>query len=300
VLRWLDRLRHRLRPNSRRGSRHNIAAHYDISNAFYGCWLDGAMTYSSALFRDGGETLEAAQLAKYHNLAHLLGLKPGQHVLEIGCGWGAFAIIAAKDYGCRVTAVTLSREQQAFAVQRVRAEGLESRVEVRLQDYRDVDGVFDRIASIEMFEAVGEAFWPAYWGVVRQRLKPGGVAALQVITIADDRFARYRRGADFIQCHVFPGGMLPSPSALRAEIAAAGLTLTDEERFGASYARTLEIWRQRFEAAWPEIRAHGFDERFRRLWLYYLAYCEAGFRTAAIDVAQYRITAPPPALPAAS
>jgi cyclopropane-fatty-acyl-phospholipid synthase len=292
LLRGLDRVRHRLRPNNRRGSRQNISAHYDISNSFYGAWLDASMTYSSAMFANDTQPLEAAQSTKYENLARLLQLAPGQHVLEIGCGWGAFAIIAAKSYGCRVTALTLSREQRAFAAERVRAEGLEDVIDVRLQDYRDVSGVYDRIASIEMFEAVGEAYWPVYWDVVRQRLKPGGVAALQVITIADDRFERYRRAADFIQRHIFPGGMLPSPSALRAAICAAGLTLTDEDTFGASYARTLALWRQRFEAAWPSIRAQGFDERFRRLWLYYLAYCEAGFRTAAIDVGQYRIVAP--------
>ncbi len=292
LLRWLDRIRHRLRPNNRRGSRQNIAAHYDISNAFYAHWLDPSMTYSSAIFAGETQSLEAAQRAKYENLAGLLALSAGQHILEIGCGWGAFAIMAAKQYGCRVTALTLSREQRAFAAERVQAEGLGDVIDVRLQDYREVTGVYDRIASIEMFEAVGEAYWPVYWDIVRQRLTPGGIAALQVITIADDRFERYRRGADFIQCHVFPGGMLPSPTALRASVAAAGLALTHEQTFGPSYAQTLALWRQRFEASWPSIRAQGFDERFRRLWLYYLAYCEAGFRTAAIDVGQYRIIAP--------
>jgi cyclopropane-fatty-acyl-phospholipid synthase len=288
-LRLFDRLRHRSRANSRRGSRKNIAAHYDISNAFYAAWLDPTMTYSSAMFLPGTVSLDDAQRAKNEALARFLDLRPHHHLLEIGCGWGSFAAWAAETFGCRVTAITLSKQQQAAATERVQRAGLGDRVEVRLQDYRDVQGTFDRIASIEMFEAVGEAYWPVFFGVLRRRLRPGGVAAMQVITIADDRFPRYRRGADFIQRHIFPGGMLPSPSALRGEMAAAGLTLTDERTFGLDYARTLELWRERFETAWPAIAPLGFDERFRRLWRYYLTYCEVGFRTGAIDVGQYRL-----------
>jgi cyclopropane-fatty-acyl-phospholipid synthase len=289
LARGLDRLRHLARSNTRRGSRRNIAFHYDLGNEFYALWLDPGMTYSSAVFDAAGQSLQDAQDNKYRRLAENLDLRPGHHVLEIGCGWGGFATMAARDYGCRVTAITLSEQQLRYAEDRVRRAGLADRVEVRLQDYRDVAGQFDRIASIEMFEAVGEERWPVFFDTVRERLKPGGIAGLQIITIEDGRFEQYRRSADFIQRHVFPGGMLPSPSALAREIDRAGLTINDVFAFGPSYAETLAAWQRRFQRAWPRIRQLGFDDRFKRLWELYLAYCEAGFRAGAIDVAHYRI-----------
>lgn len=282
-LRAANRLWHRLHANTRRGSRRNIAFHYDLGNAFYRRWLDAGLTYSSALYEAPGQSLEAAQEAKYARIAELLRPEPGQRVLEIGCGWGGLAERLTREHGCEVTGLTLSREQLAHARARV------PEADLRLQDYRDVRGTYDRIASIEMLEAVGEAHWPTYFRLLRERLAETGVAVLQVITIADERFERYRRGADFIQRHVFPGGMLPSPGVLRREIAAAGLRLTAEQRFGESYAETLAEWRRRFRAAWPEIAPLGFDEPFRRLWDYYLCYCEAGFRDGTIDVGLYRI-----------
>jgi cyclopropane-fatty-acyl-phospholipid synthase len=293
--RWLKRwhrLRHRLRANTRRGSRRNIASHYDLSNDFYAAWLDPGMTYSSALYSAPGQTLSEAQAAKYRSLAAMLGLAPGQRLLEIGCGWGAFALMAAQEYGCHVTAVTLSQAQANHARARVAAEGLQDRIEVRLQDYRDIDGTYDRIASIEMFEAVGEAYWPQYFRVLQQRLAEGGCAALQVITIDDARFESYRRRADFIQAYIFPGGMLPSPSALQAHSAAAGLHITGSLAFGASYARTVAEWRAGFRRAAHDIAQMGFDERFRRMWDYYLAYCQAGFAAGSIDVTQLRLARP--------
>jgi cyclopropane-fatty-acyl-phospholipid synthase len=289
LARAVDRLWHVVRANTRRGSRRNIAFHYDLGNDFYDLWLDPGMTYSSALFDTAGQSLVDAQDNKYRRLADSLGLRPGHHVLEIGCGWGGFAMMAARDYGCRVTAITLSEQQLRYAEDRVRRAGLADRVEVRLQDYRDVPGQFDRIASIEMFEAVGEERWPVFFDTVRERLKLGGIAALQVITIEDSRFEQYRRSADFIQRYIFPGGMLPSPSALARAIDRAGLTLSDVFAFGPSYAETLAAWQRRFQRSWPQIRRLGFDGRFKRLWELYLAYCEAGFRAGAIDVAHYRI-----------
>jgi cyclopropane-fatty-acyl-phospholipid synthase len=284
--RCLRRLQHLVRPNTRCGSRRNIHAHYDLGNQFFAAWLDPTMTYSSALFAGGESDLEAAQQAKYRTLAQEIAVEPGQRVLEIGSGWGGFAITAAKEFGARVTSITVSSAQAEYARARVYREGLGEQVEILLQDYRDVKGGFDRIASIEMFEAVGERFWPTYFRTVRERLLPGGAAGLQLITIADRYFEAYRRNVDFIQAYVFPGGMLPSPGALDREAARAGLRRTSELGFGQCYARTLALWAERFQAAWPSIRDLGFDERFRRIWTYYLAYCEAGFRTRAIDVVQ--------------
>ncbi|MFW5834921.1 MAG: class I SAM-dependent methyltransferase, partial [Pseudomonadota bacterium] len=284
-VRAIKRLYHRLHPNSKRGARRNIHAHYDLGNAFYALWLDPSMTYSAALFRETDD-LETAQRQKYRQLAELLELRPGQHVLEVGCGWGGFAEVAARDYGCRVTGVTISEEQFAFARERIARAGLEDRAEVRFQDYRDIDGRFDAIASIEMFEAVGEAYWPTYFRCLHERLAPGGRCGLQVITIADRYFEDYRQSIDFIQRYVFPGGMLPSPTRLRVEAERAGLALERAVAFGKDYARTLAIWAERFHRAWPEIQHLGFDERFRRTWSYYLAYCEAGFSLGSIDVEQ--------------
>ena len=290
--RLLRRLLHLLRGNSRRGSRRNIHAHYDLGNEFFAAWLDPTLTYSSARFVDGNEDLEAAQLEKYRSLARLMRLSPGQKLLEIGSGWGSFAILAAREFGARVRSLTISKEQHAFASQRVQELGLNDRVTIDLCDYRDARGSYDRIASIEMFEAVGEAWWPAYFGKLRDALAPGGAAGLQIITIADRYFAEYRRSADFIQRYIFPGGMLPSPTALRQQVERAGLSIRDQLAFGASYARTLGIWNRSFDAAWDKVAGLGFDERFRRLWTYYLAYCEAGFRTGSTDVVQLAVARP--------
>jgi len=284
MVRLMRRLWHRSRENTRRGSRRNIAAHYDLGNAFYSRWLDAGMTYSAALYAGPQDSLAAAQDRKYRALADDIGLAPGMTVLEIGCGWGGFAEIAARDYGARVVGLTLSREQHDWAVRRMAQAGLGDRVEIRLQDYRDVQGSFDRIVSIEMIEAVGERWWPTYFATLHDRLKPGGKAGLQAITIADERFSAYRAGCDFIQRYVFPGGMLPSPAALRQQAERAGLTLATTRCFGADYERTLAEWGRAFAEAWPTIQPLGFDTRFRRLWEFYIAYCRAGFRTDAIDV----------------
>jgi len=282
------RLAHALRRNSRRGSRRNIAAHYDLGNDFYAAWLDPSMTYSAGLFATpADDDLAAAQERKYRRLAELAGIAPGHHVLEIGCGWGGFCAWAARALDCRVTAITISREQHAHVQTVLAAEGLADKVDLRLQDYRDLNGQYDAVVSIEMLEAVGEAYWPAYFDRLRERLRPGARAALQVITIADDRFEDYRGRADFIQRYIFPGGMLPAPAILQRLTVDAGLAVTGEDRLGDHYARTLALWRQSFERAWPAIAASsrgGFDARFRRMWRYYLAYCEAGFRAGRIDL----------------
>lgn len=288
----LNRVIHRRRANTRRGSRRNIAAHYDLGNGFYREWLDAGMMYSSALYRHPGQTLEQAQDEKLDRAAALLDLTPGMTVLEIGCGWGGMAERLAARHGANVTGITLSREQRAYA-----AERLGDRAEIRLQDYRDVTGTFDRIVSLEMIEAVGEEHWPRYFATLRDRLAPGGVVVLQAITIDDARFPGYRRGCDFIQRHIFPGGMLPCPAAMGEQAARAGLIIDHVEMFGASYARTLAEWRHRFDEAWPRIAAQDdgtrFDARFRRLWDYYLSYCEAGFRAGTIDVGFWRLRRSP-------
>lgn len=286
---FLRRLRKAVRANTRRGSQRNIAFHYDLGNDFYRLWLDPSMTYSSAFFERDDQSLADAQAVKYRRIADTLDLRPDHHVLEIGCGWGGFAAFAAAEIGCRVTAVTLSRSQLDHARRHIADAGLADRVELRLQDYREIEGTFDRIASIEMIEAVGEANWPLYFQTLRDRLRPGGIAALQAITIDDGRFEHYRRHPDFIQEYIFPGGMLPSPARLTREIERQGLRLAETVAFGAFYARTLAIWAEAFERAWPDIRPLGFDARFKRMWEYYLAYCEAGFRVGATDVMHLRI-----------
>ena len=282
----MHRVLHALRDNTRAGARRNIQAHYDLGNAFYSRWLDPGMTYSAARFETPGLSLEQAQTAKYRSLARTMDLRPGQTVLEIGCGWGGFAEFAAREIGARVTAITISREQYDFARARISAAGLNELAEIRLVDYRDVEGQFDRVASIEMFEAVGERHWPSYFDKVHDSLAPGGRAGLQIITIRDEFFEEYRTRADFIQKYIFPGGMLPSESRLLQETRRAGLEWTGVERFGQDYADTLAHWERRFEEAWSDIAARGFDERFRRLWKFYLSYCEAGFRTERTNVAQ--------------
>ena len=286
------RLLHLMRANTRSGARRNIAAHYDLGNAFYEQWLDPSMTYSSAVYPDMSTSLEVAQQKKIERIGELLSPSPGMEILEIGAGWGAMAIHLARNFGCKVVGLTLSTEQYNEASRRAQAEGLGEKIEFRLQDYRDVPGQFDRVVSIEMIEAVGEANWPRYFSVINERLKSGGAAALQAITIADERFDGYRQNADFIQKYIFPGGMLPSPTALRQHIEMAGMQMAGEANFGEHYARTLAEWRQRFLEKWDNISPLGFDDRFRRMWEYYLAYWEGGFRADLIDVAQVRIVKP--------
>ncbi|MBK1648799.1 SAM-dependent methyltransferase [Rhabdochromatium marinum] len=296
---WLGRLgallHHHRRPNTRRGSRKNIAHHYDLGNDFYRLWLDAGMTYSSALFDNQSPEddaslaqnldLEQAQSRKYQSLLAMLGAEPGQHLLEIGCGWGGCAAQALTD-GLRVTGITLSAEQLAWARQRLAAPIAAGQVDLRLCDYRDLDESFDQIISIEMFEAVGERYWPVYMETLRRLLRPGGRAALQVITMAEQHFAGYRASPDFIQHYIFPGGMLPTPERFDAAAADAGLRITKRRWFGPDYARTLALWQQRFLAQREQVLALGYDERFLRMWRYYLAYCEAGFRDRRLDVMQ--------------
>ena len=292
LMRALDRVRHAGRANTRRGSRRNIAQHYDLGNNFYRPWLDPSMTYSSALFHNLKEPTETAQRRKYLRLAEMAGLEPGDRVLEIGCGWGGFAEIAAQEFGCEVVGLTLSREQAAYARRRMTRQGLADKVEIRLQDYRDVTETFDKVVSIEMFEAVGEKYWPAFFATLDRCLAPGGRAALQIITIDDARFESYRRDPDFIQRYIFPGGMLPSPSAFEAAVTDGGFALREALFFGKSYAETLRRWDTAFASAWPALSKLGFDERFRRMWHYYLRYCEAGFDHGAIDVGHFLIERP--------
>lgn len=289
---WVDYVKHLFNSNTKAGARRNIHYHYDLGNAFYEKWLDRTMTYSSARYPSPGADLSAAQTNKYHTLAETMALKPGEKVLEIGSGWGGFAEFAAKQVGAEVTGVTISKEQYDYACARIQREGLGEKVTFELRDYRDIDGRFDKIASIEMFEAVGEKYWPAYFDKLREALKPGGVAGLQIITIADRFFDTYRRSVDFIQRYVFPGGMLPSPTVLKGRIEEAGLVWRSASSFGEDYARTLREWHDRFLAAWDDIRPMGFDERFRKLWRFYLGYCEAGFRAQTTDVSQIAVARP--------
>ncbi|MDQ6437908.1 cyclopropane-fatty-acyl-phospholipid synthase family protein [Mesorhizobium sp. LHD-90] len=286
LLGMLQRFRHWLNANTRTGSRRNISAHYDLGNAFYKEWLDPTMTYSSAIYSEGANDLESAQRAKYRALAGDTGITAKDHVLEIGCGWGGFAEFAAREIGCRVTGLTISREQHDFAQQRMAAAGLSDRVTIKLQDYRDETGTYDRIASIEMFEAVGEKYWPTFFSKVKQCLKPGGTAGMQIITINEEAYPLYRARPDFIQRYVFPGGMLPTPRILQALGAEQGLRLARERIFPQDYARTLAEWRDKFLGSWERLVPLGFDDRFRRLWEFYLHYCEAGFRAEYIDVRQ--------------
>jgi cyclopropane-fatty-acyl-phospholipid synthase len=284
----LYRLKHLFNRNSRAGSRRNIHAHYDIGNSFYTLWLDPSMTYSSALFAQPDFTLQQAQHAKYERIFSEINVGAGSQVLEIGCGWGGFAELAAKK-GAHVTGLTLSTEQLDFAQKRLQYAGVSEKTELRLQDYRDTEGEFDGIASIEMFEAVGEEYWESYFACIAKNLKTGGRACVQTITIADDLFERYRKGTDFIQQYIFPGGMLPSPSIFRAHALRHGLSVVNELAFGVDYARTLSLWDLAFEKALPAIQAQGFDERFIRTWKFYLAYCEAGFRARSIDLFQFTL-----------
>jgi cyclopropane-fatty-acyl-phospholipid synthase len=284
----LYRLKHLLNRNSRAGSRKNIHAHYDIGNAFYQLWLDPTMTYSSAIFSEGGD-LAAGQMAKYRRIVGQLELQPGGRVLEIGCGWGGFAETAAREAQAHVTGLTLSTEQLDYARQRLADAGLSQQADLRLCDYRDCAGQYDAIASIEMFEAVGERYWPDYFACVARNLKQGGRACIQTITIDEALFARYRQGTDFIQQYIFPGGMLPAPSAFRRMAEQHGLRVVDEFRFGIDYADTLLQWRRSFLAQSEAVMVQGFDQRFMLTWEFYLAYCEAAFRAGNTDVMQFTL-----------
>ncbi len=288
--RMLDSLVHAFRRNTRKGARRNIRSHYDLGNAFYKLWLDETLTYSSAIFDTPDQPLADAQRNKYQHLLDLLQLRPEHHLLEIGSGWGGFALHAARETGCRVTSITLSEEQLKEARSRAEAAGLAGRVKFELVDYRDVQGQFDRIVSIEMFEAVGEQYWDDYFKTVHDRLTPDGRAALQIITIRDSAFERYRHTVDFIQRYIFPGGVLPSPSVLEARMQRAGLKTEAKQFYGEHYARTLKAWDLRVQAAEPDIGRLGFDGRFLRMWHYYLAYCHAGFATGHVDLLQTLLT----------
>ena len=287
MVHWLV---HRLRPNTKTGARKNIEAHYDLGNDFYSAWLDETMTYSAARYRYAGQSLKDAQNEKYRALAQKIDLKPGQSVLEIGCGWGGFAEFAAREIGAHVTCLTLSPSQLYYAKTRIERLGLSDKVEFKLQDYRDEIGQYDHIVSIEMFEAVGQEYWPTYFETLHRCLKPGGKAGLQVITIRDDLFESYSKRADFIQRYIFPGGVLPSPEKLGTAVQSADLSLIDQDMFALDYADTLKEWMGQFKAVWAEkIEPMGFDLRFKKMWEFYLAYCEAGFRTGRIDVGHFTI-----------
>jgi cyclopropane-fatty-acyl-phospholipid synthase len=293
--RLVYRLRHLLNRNTRANSRKNIHAHYDLGNAFYTLWLDETMNYSSGLFDgEAGRSLVDAQRAKMRRALDQVRVGPGDRVLEVGCGWGAIAEMAARDYDAHVTGVTLSTEQLAWARRRLAGAGLSAHADLRLQDYRDIgldrtDEPFDAIVSIEMVEAVGREYWPDYFASLGRLLKPGGRACIQSIVIDDALFERYIGSTDFIQQYIFPGGCLPSPSAFRREAEAAGFVVEDEFAFGQDYARTLHLWRARFLAERAQVLAGGFDERFVRIWEFYLAYCEAAFARGNTDVVQYTL-----------
>lgn len=287
LLRVVNKTYHLLRPNSVTTSRRNIAEHYDLGNDFYSLWLDETMTYSSALFEEPDMDLADAQWAKYDSLCQKLELQASDHVLEIGCGWGGFCTHAAREYGCRVTAVTISEEQQKFATERVAKEGLSDRIEIRLQDYRHVTGRFDKIASIEMLEAVGDAYLETYFAKCHEVLKPCGLLAFQAITVPDCRHQSLKNGVDWIQKHIFPGSLLLSVARLNQAINRAGnLSMSGLHDFGLSYAKTLSLWHDRFNQHWSEASAQGFSDTFRRKWNFYLKYCEAAFATQNISVIQ--------------
>ncbi|SEQ19932.1 cyclopropane-fatty-acyl-phospholipid synthase [Loktanella sp. DSM 29012] len=292
IVRSFERLRFWLQRNSKKQARKNIEYHYDLGNDFYSLWLDETMTYSSAKFETGQESLEAAQTLKYASMVDEMGAQPGDHVLEIGCGWGGFAEYAAGQRDLRVTCLTISTEQFKYAVDRIEKAGLSDKVTIKLQDYRDETGTYDGIASIEMFEAVGEQYWPVYFETVKNRLKPGKNATLQIITVADRRWKIYKRGPDFIQKYIFPGGMLPSPSILRDTVTRAGMNVVTSVEFGHSYDVTLRRWHETFNAKWDQVAALGFDDRFRRMWNFYLTSCASTFASENCDVTQITIARP--------
>ena len=286
MVRAWEKFRFWLQSNSKSQAKKNISYHYDLGNDFYKLWLDDTMTYSSAIFETGQESTEKAQIAKYSSLIDQMGAKKGDHILEIGCGWGGFAEFAAKERGLKVTGLTISKEQLKYAEKRISDAGLTDMVNFKLQDYRDERGKYDGIASIEMFEAVGEKYWPAYFQCVKNCLYPGKQATLQIITIQEARWEIYRRGVDFIQKYIFPGGMLPSYTALVEQIRSADLEFVKSKEFGQSYSKTLRLWSQRFNKKWDKISELGFDDRFRRMWNFYLTSCASFFFSGAGDVTQ--------------
>lgn len=292
LVRWYEMMRFWLQSNSKTQARKNISYHYDLGNDFYGLWLDDTMTYSSALFETGQESLENAQTAKYASIIDQMGVQPGERVLEIGCGWGGFAEYAAGQRGLKVTCLTISKEQFIFARDRIEKAGLSDMVTFKLQDYRDEQGQYDGIASIEMFEAVGEKYWGTYFETVRKCLKPGANATLQIITVDHKRWEIYRKGVDFIQKYIFPGGMLPSDPVLRQQVTKSGLDVVKSIEFGESYSQTLRRWYDVFNDRWDEARALGFDDRFRLMWNFYLTSCAATFHYGNCDVTQITIQRP--------
>ncbi|WP_438956807.1 class I SAM-dependent methyltransferase [Cognatiyoonia sp.] len=292
LVRAYEKLRFWLQSNTKRQAKKNISYHYDLGNDFYALWLDDTMTYSSAKFETGQESLERAQTQKYASMVDQMGAQPGDHVLEIGCGWGGFAEYAAKERGLKVTCLTISQEQFNYAVDRIEKAGLSDMVTLKMQDYRDETGVYDGIASIEMFEAVGQKYWPAYFNTVRDRLKPGKQATLQIITVGDHRWDTYVDRPDFIQKYIFPGGMLPSPTKLREAVENAGLKVVKSIEFGESYSQTLRRWHEIFNEKWDQVAAMGFDERFKRMWNFYLTSCAGTFHSGNCDVTQITISRP--------
>lgn len=285
----ISKFLHRLRPNNKNGSRKNIHAHYDIGNSFFEKWLDKSMTYSAGIF-DNSNDLEAAQYKKYAEIAKSVDLKAGDNVLEIGCGWGGFAIYAAQNIGANVTCVTISQAQYDHTFEMIKSLKLEDKISLKLMDYRDIDGKFDAIISIEMFEAVGEVYWPIYFTKLQSLLKPNGKAGLQIITIRDDLFDDYRSNTDFIQNYIFPGGMLPSIEKLHEMAKAHQFTPHIRRAFGIDYYKTLIEWAKRFDKAWKDGQIIGFDNNFKKLWDFYLAYCAAGFKTQRTDVVHLVLT----------
>ncbi|MAI83546.1 MAG: SAM-dependent methyltransferase [Rickettsiales bacterium] len=283
------RLKHFLNSNSKKGSKRNISFHYDLGNEFYKHWLDKSMTYSSAIFSSQDQILYDAQINKFSNLANLCDIKSNDSVLEVGCGWGSFSIYLAKIIKAKVTAITISKKQFELVKKRIFEENLSDKIDVKLLDYRDLKGKFDKIVSIEMFEAVGEKYWPLYFRVLKNNLKTGGKIGLQTITIKDNYFLSYKKFPDFIQTYIFPGGMLPSVRSLNNTLDSEGLKILKENLFGQHYARTLNVWRESFDSSWADIKKSGFDVSFKRLWSYYLSYCEGGFKSGNINVGQFLI-----------
>jgi len=283
------RLKHHLKKNSRSGSKKNISFHYDLGNSFYEKWLDESMTYSSAMFKGPEDNLHKGQINKYDNLANITGVKENDKILEIGCGWGGFSSFLAKKYSANVTAITISKKQYERAKQKIYDDKLTDKVDVKLLDYRNINGKYDKILSIEMFEAVGEKYWSKYFDVLKKNLKSDGSIGLQTITIEDKFFQKYKKFPDFIQTYIFPGGMLPSVEEMDKVITSKGLHITNKTMFGNDYAKTIRIWSESFENSWGCIKSLGFSESFKRLWNYYLGYCEGGFKSGNINVGQFLI-----------
>lgn len=280
------RIKHLFSRNTRKGSKKNIEAHYDLGNSFYKLWLDPTMTYSSAIFKNKDDSLEQAQKNKYQRIIDTINPKDSDHILEVGCGWGGFATMAAKQTGCKVTCLTLSQEQFAYATELVRAQGLDHLITIKICDYRDEKGLYDHIVSIEMIEAVGEEYWPQYFSMIEDRLKPNGMAMLQSIYIVDDLFENYRNSTDFIQQYIFPGGMVLAPSVFEKYSVKNNLAIKDVFKFGPDYAQTLNLWRAEFKKKYAQVKQIGFDDHFLKIWDFYYIYCEAGFLSRRIDVAQ--------------